>query len=77
MADKKNAPIPDFEQSIEQLEGLIDLMEKGDLSLDESLTHYEKGVQLTRQCQQALDLAQQKVDDLMNDTTTLDDGDDD
>ncbi len=56
---------PDFEASIERLETLIDQMETGDLSLEESLKTYENGVRLTRQCQQALTDAQLKVDALL------------
>lgn len=56
---------PDFEASIEQLEGLIDQMESGELSLEESLKTYEQGVRLTRQCQKALSDAQLKVDALL------------
>jgi exodeoxyribonuclease VII small subunit len=40
-------------------------MEQGDLSLEESLSHFERGVQLSRTCQQALKEAEQKVEILM------------
>jgi len=40
-------------------------MEQGDLSLEQSLQHFERGVQLTRACQQALKEAEQKVETLL------------
>jgi exodeoxyribonuclease VII small subunit len=51
----------DFEASMGQLEKLVDQMEEGDLSLEQSLQAFEAGVKLTRQCQQALKEAEQKV----------------
>ena len=51
----------DFEQAMQQLESLVETMENGDLSLEDSLKYFEEGVKLTRQCQQALKNAEQKV----------------
>ena len=56
----------DFEKSLEELEKLVATMEEGDLSLDESLKHFERGIALTRSCQQALVEAEQKVRILVN-----------
>ena len=50
-----------FEHSIDELTGTIQQLENGNLSLTESLQGYEKGVKLIRQCQQALDQAQQTI----------------
>lgn len=50
-----------FEQALSELETLVERMESGELSLEESLGAFEKGVALTRRCQQALDKAEQKV----------------
>ena len=44
----------DFEASLDQLEQLVDQMEDGELTLEESLKAFEQGVKLTRECQQAL-----------------------
>jgi len=52
---------PDFEQSLSELEGLVSRMEQGDLSLEEALGAFEEGVKLTRECQQILEQAEQKV----------------
>lgn len=62
---KKSPAKPDFETALKELETLVDTMEKGDLSLEDSLSHFERGVQLSRTCQQALKDAEQKVDILM------------
>jgi exodeoxyribonuclease VII small subunit len=55
----------DFEASLKELEALIERMEQGDLSLEQSLKDFERGVALTRSCQQALQEAEQKVQILM------------
>ncbi len=55
----------DFEQALAELEAIVQRMERGELPLDESLAQFERGVRLARQCQQALDAAEQKVDALM------------
>lgn len=59
-ADKANA-VTQFEQSLDELESLVQRMEKGELSLDESLAAYERGVGLYRRCQTALEQAELRV----------------
>ena len=44
---------------------MVEKMEQGDLSLEDSLRHFERGVELSRACQQALKTAEQKVEILM------------
>jgi exodeoxyribonuclease VII small subunit len=51
----------DFEQALKELEALVEKLENGELSLEESLKHFERGVALTRICQTALENAEQKV----------------
>ncbi|MFA5665203.1 MULTISPECIES: exodeoxyribonuclease VII small subunit [Pseudomonadota] len=63
MARKKTAV--DFEQSLGALQTLVERLESGDLSLEESLSAFEQGVALTRECQQALTQAEQKVSQLL------------
>jgi exodeoxyribonuclease VII small subunit len=58
MADKKTL---NFEESLAELQGLVEKMEQGGLSLQDSLTCFERGVGLIRDCQQALTAAEQKV----------------
>ena len=52
---------PDFEKSLAELETLVARMEAGELTLEESLRCYERGVELSRACQHALDRAEQRV----------------
>lgn len=65
MATKKSdpaaSPVANFERSLDELEQLVQKMEKGDQSLDESLAAYERGVALYRQCQTALEQAELRV----------------
>ena len=55
-----------FESAMEQLEILVSKMESGDLSLEESLKAFEKGVYLTRFCQDRLQKAELKVQELIS-----------
>mgnify|MGYP001815579774 FL=1 len=58
----------DFEAAIKELESLVERMEQGDQSLEQSLKDFERGVELTRNCQQALKQAEQKVRKLQEQT---------
>lgn len=55
------SPVADFEQSLQQLETLVEQMEQGEMSLEQSLAAYERGVGLYRRCQQALEQAELRV----------------
>ena len=57
--------LPDFEQSLSELEALVTKLEQGDVPLEDALKSFERGVALTRQCQTALRTAQQKVEVLL------------
>ena len=63
MARKKNTP--DFEQSLADLQTLVERLENGELSLEDSLTTFEQGIRLSRECQSALQQAEQKVQMLL------------
>ena len=71
-ASAADPPASDFERSLAELEAIVDKLEQGDLSLDESLQHFERGVQLTRICQSALKQAEQKVEILLRKSGTPD-----
>lgn len=58
---KNESAAPSFEQALSELESLVETLEQGDLSLEESLQSFERGVALTRTCQQALKEAEQKI----------------
>ena len=51
-----------FEEALGELETLVEKMEQGEPSLEESLKSFERGVELTRTCQEALKAAEQKVE---------------
>ncbi|MGF6592818.1 exodeoxyribonuclease VII small subunit [Pseudomonas sp. 2835] len=61
---RKKASI-DFEQSLADLQVLVERLENGELSLEDSLTAFEQGISLTRDCQSALAHAEQKVQVLL------------
>ena len=58
----------DFEKKLDQLESLVNDMEKGTLSLEDSLKAFEDGIKITRECQQALKAAELKVEMLTKDS---------
>ena len=57
-----------FEDALNQLEDLVEMMERGEMSLEDSLSSFERGVALTRRCEAALKAAEQKVEILSNKT---------
>ena len=71
MPKKKSTAL--FEESLAELEQLVNQLEQGDISLEDSLKSFERGVTLTRTCQKALQEAEQKVQILIekNGTQTL------
>lgn len=68
-------PVPEqpafnFEKALEELEQLVGKMEQGDLTLEQSLQEFERGVELTRHCQKALQEAEQRVEILLQKSAT-------
>ncbi|HUM90380.1 MAG TPA: exodeoxyribonuclease VII small subunit [Candidatus Competibacter sp.] len=61
MTAKKHPPPISFEAALAELEGLVGQLEQGELTLEESLQRFERGVSLVRTCQNALQAAEQKV----------------
>ena len=58
----EDSETPDFEASLQTLEALVERMERGELTLEQSLQCFEQGVRLTRECQKALSEAEQRVE---------------
>jgi exodeoxyribonuclease VII small subunit len=54
-----------FEQALAELEAVVERLESGELSLEQSLKHFERGIALTRACQKSLAEAEQRVKVLM------------
>lgn len=78
MAPRKSSTATEpfnFEAALAELEQLVEQMEKGEMPLEQSLASFERGVALTRQCQQALQAAEHKVQVLLekNGQQTLED----
>ena len=68
MPEKQHAPdidSLDFETALKQLQEVVSRMENEQQSLDASISDYEKGTQLATLCQQQLDAAQLKVEQLV------------
>jgi exodeoxyribonuclease VII small subunit len=68
MSTPENNSLGGLEKSLEELEALVSRMESGDLPLEQALKEFERGVKLTRQCQSALQEAEQKVEILLRKT---------
>ena len=71
-AAKKSKPaspdsnaLPDFEKSLKELESLVERMEQGEQSLEDSLKDFERGIALTRSCQKSLQQTEQKIQQLI------------
>jgi exodeoxyribonuclease VII small subunit len=58
---------PNLEKAMGELEQIVEQLEEGELTLEKSLAQFEKGVKLSRECQQALTDAEQKVQILLGD----------
>ena len=68
MTNKKSFP---FEATLEKLETIVEKMDQGDMSLEDSLKAFEQGIQLTRSCQKALVEAEQQVQLLLQENGQL------
>tara|TARA_B100001964_G_scaffold242958_1_gene319390 strand:- start:1393 stop:1626 length:234 start_codon:yes stop_codon:yes gene_type:complete len=69
MANKKTDI--NFEKALEELEGIVEKLESGDLSLENSLKSFEKGIKLARQCQEQLSKAELQVQKLIEENGEL------
>lgn len=67
-----------FERSLSELESVVTQLEKGELSLEDALKQFEKGIVLARKCQETLKFAEQKITFLQSEqqTQTIIDEDD-
>ncbi len=50
-----------FEEAIKQLETIATELEKGDLSLEESVAKFEEGMELSKQCSEIIEKAEKKI----------------
>jgi len=63
----------DFNKGLSELEEIIGKMESGDLSLEDSLRYFEKGIKLHRRCHSALSSAEQRISVLSEDDNYTED----
>ncbi|MDH4133552.1 MAG: exodeoxyribonuclease VII small subunit [Gammaproteobacteria bacterium] len=61
----KKSTLPDFEAALAELETIVAKMESGEQSLEDSLASFQRGIELTRTCQQSLKEAEQRVEKLL------------
>ena len=60
-----------FEDAMKELEQIAEELEKGNLSLDESVSKFEDGMKLSKKCSDLLDTAEKKITMLINDNGTI------
>ena len=60
-----------FEDAMKELEKIAEELEKGNLSLDESVSKFEDGMKLSKKCSDLLDTAEKKITKLINDNGTI------
>jgi exodeoxyribonuclease VII small subunit len=70
------SPVAQFETALKELEEIVAAMERGDLTLEKSLQMFERGTQLSRQCQQALTAAELRIKTLLESGAASGNGDD-
>ena len=63
----KKTDEPTFEQALQQLEQIVQKLEKGELPLEESLRLYEDGIRLSRLCHGKLEEAEGRIELLLKD----------
>lgn len=66
-APEAHGDVAQFESALNELEKIVSQLERGELKLEESLTLFDRGMQLTRQCRTSLDTAELKVKHLLAD----------
>jgi exodeoxyribonuclease VII small subunit len=59
-----------FETSLKTLEEIADMLESGDMSIEDSLKAFEKGIKLTKECNKKLDDVEGKIEELLSDNNT-------
>ncbi len=61
----KKTSMPNFEAALAELEQLVEIMESGNQTLEEALKSFQRGIELTRACQEGLKEAEQRVEKLV------------
>ena len=66
--DNKDIEKMSFEQALEQLESIVESLEQGNVPLDKSIAHYERGEALRNHCRELLQVAEDKVEKIRLDS---------
>jgi exodeoxyribonuclease VII small subunit len=66
VTDNETEQQPSFEQTLAELETLVEQLESGKLELADSLEKFKRGIELSKQCRVMLDKAQQTIDEVMD-----------
>ena len=69
MTDEQNIEDLSFEQALEQLEKIVEALEQGNVPLDQSINHYERGEALRNHCRKLLQAAEDKVEKIRLDSS--------
>lgn len=70
MTENVKKPL-EIEAQLKKLESIVELLEKGELSLEESLSLYEEGIALTKACHTTLQQAEKTIENLANNPATV------
>lgn len=65
MSTPSDSPVARFEEDLSRLEKIVEQLERGELSLERSITLFEEGMRLYRQCRLALETAEQRVNSIL------------
>jgi exodeoxyribonuclease VII small subunit len=68
LVTSKKTKAVDFEQSLAELEAVVEKLEHGELPLEDALKQFERGIELARSCQASLKAAEQRVEILLKKT---------
>ncbi|MDR4505185.1 MAG: exodeoxyribonuclease VII small subunit [Candidatus Scalindua sp.] len=60
---------PDFETLLKELEGIVEEIERGDLTLDQTLAKYESGIKIYTQCHKMLENTEKKINIVLKKTS--------
>ena len=61
MEERKNMAKANFEKNMSDLENIVTELEKGDLNLDESISKFEEGIRISKECNKILEEAEKKI----------------
>ncbi|MDE3058961.1 MAG: exodeoxyribonuclease VII small subunit [Bacteroidota bacterium] len=67
MPSSKKEPKRTFEQSLDRLEKIVEMLERGEVPLDQSIQLFEEGIELSKECMETLSKAELRIQKLVKD----------